>query len=316
MTRNYVDKEKAAEATLDFARRINGIESPIKKKPNFTKVTSFGTKYGHKAEQLVESTEGSVVFGRSVELSQMPESNIKQRGYTKDIDLFVPNQKQFVQKATKKLGRDFKAKVRNSGNYLIERKDGRDAFDLHNKPKYYMKPTKQDEYVKPEPTSTKDMLKSGGITSEKLYVQAKRKAVSTLGNYNKKSNSSYDTQSIDYGPPSNRIKDPYDMIRYGSYFVNVQTKKMRKLPPQKRKSIRNNIQKIKSDICVVKRYFSQPKVYNKYDEGKEYGKKFKAFKCPIHVNEKYRVDISPRHPKRSSVRKHARRKTNIFGWMT
>jgi hypothetical protein len=275
-----ITTEQARKATIELAEDMNGIESPTKKSPDLTKVTSFGKKYGHKAEQLVRSTPGAVIFGRSVELSQMPESNIKQRGYTKDIDLFVPNQKVFVKKATKKLGREFKATMRESGNYLIERKDGRDAFDLHTKPSSYSKPESKskDAYINALPSKTSDILKRGGITQEKLYVQARRKAVATLGNSNDYTPKYKQSNKSKYGPQEHRIKDPYDLIRYGKYFAEVKTRQLRKQPSIKNTRELAKIRRIQTNVNTIKEYFSQPKVYSKYEDGSTFGKKFKSFK--------------------------------------
>lgn len=296
--------EQAKKATIELAKDMDGIESPIKKAPDFTKVTAFGKKYGKKAEQIVKSTPGAVIFGRTVEIGQMPDSNIKSRGYTKDIDIFVTNQKTFVKKATKTLGKEYRATKRESGNYLIERKDGKDAFDVHTKPDSYTKNQKTEGYVNALPSSTSDILKRSGISQEKLYVQAKRKAVATLGNSNDytpryKKNQ---TRKIQYGPSSHRIKDPYDLIRYGQYFATVKTKQLQKQPQSKKSYELAKIRRIQTNVNTIKQYFSQQKVYKKYEEGSTFGKKFKSFKT---------TPQKPTKRKRSHAEKFSQ---SLLGW--
>jgi len=304
-----ITTEQAKKATIELAKDMNGIESPIKKSPDFTKVTAFGKKYGKKAESVVKSTPGAVIFGRTVEIGQMPDSNIKSRGYTKDVDIFVPNQVKFVKRAKKTLGKEYRVTKRESGNYLIERNDGKDAFDVHTKPDTYTKSQKTEGYVNALPSSTSDILKKSGISQEKLYVQAKRKAVATLGNSNDytpryKKNQ---TRKIQYGPSSHRIKDPYDLIRYGQYFATVKTKQLQSQPSSKKSRELAKIHRIQTNVNTIKQYFSQPKVYNKYEEGSSFGKKFKSFKAtkPTHNKPK------PIQRKRSHAEKFSR---NLLGW--
>lgn len=303
-----ITAEQAKKATIELANDMNGIESTEKNRTDLTKVTAFGKKYGHKAEQIVRSTRGAVIFGRAVEISQLPDSNIRQRGYTKDVDIFVPNQKTFVKKATKKLGREFKATLRESGNYLIERQDGKDAFDIHTKPSSYSKstPQKQETYINALPSKTSDILKRSGITQEKLYVQARRKAVATLGNSNEYTPKYTISKQTKYGPQEHRIKDPYDLIRYGKYFAEVKTKQLRKYQTRRRTNELEKIRRIQTNVNTIKQYFSQQKVYSKYEDGSTFGKKFKSFKANL---PKQKPKPLPRKMTHAEKFSH-----NLLGW--
>jgi hypothetical protein len=239
------------KATLDIYKNINRVESPLKNAPDFGRVS--GVQKTPEITGMIKGQEHSV-FGRTTEIGQMPKEWIEARGTTKDIDIFVNKPTEFGREIYQAHPAEFVPKGAEDFTALMSKRTGQTALDIHPFPEGYPIGKKgiepQGEYVKGlvNPTPSRGgIYEAEGITSEKLFVQARRKATSVLGE-----------DVGQFGPPEHRMKDVGDLMNYASY-LSKETGGYRKA-------------KLESGFNVLKEYYQRPEVFGKYQEGAGYAK--------------------------------------------
>jgi hypothetical protein len=246
---------EATKATLDIFKNVNKVESPMRNAPDLTKVS--GVRDNAAGVESIIKSQDPTVYGRSVEIGQMPENWINARGVTKDVDYFTPRPTEAGKAIAKAYPTDYVPKTGGSGELdytaLMSPKTGQTALDIHPYPEGYAGGTKvgfespRSDYVKaqidPIP-GARDILKTEGLPQEKLFVQTRRKATSVLGE-----------RPGEFGPPEHRMKDVVDLLNYDSY-LGQQTSGLRRMALEK-------------DFGILKDYYTRPEVFGaKTPEGK------------------------------------------------
>ena len=217
------------KATVFSATRIKenlyGEKNPVANKMDFSKVATFADKKSASAIEGVIKGEPHTVYGRSVEISQMPKELFEARGGTKDIDMFANDIESFNKRAISSIG----TKNYNiEGNTIVSKVLGKTAIDTHEFPEGYphkgVSPKdaggqKSYETVKSLfdtlPKTNKDLLTIEGITEEKLYIQAGRKTATAVGQYNEGTSSLINfAERVSGKTLMEKVVDPNRQIHY------------------------------------------------------------------------------------------------------
>jgi hypothetical protein len=242
---------QATKATLDIFKNINRVESPMKNSPDLSKVS--GVQDNAAGIEKIISTQDPTVYGRSVEIGQMPEDWIALRGTTKDVDYFTPRPSEAGKAIAEAYPQDYVPKDNTDYTALMSPKTGQTALDIHPYPEGYAggkvgleAPT--SDYVKARVNPIPDdagILNTEGLPQEKLYVQARRKATSVLGE-----------ETGQFGPPEHRMKDVVDLMNYSSY-LGKETSGMRRTA-------------LENSFGILKDYYTKPENFGNYLEGEKY----------------------------------------------
>ena len=249
----------AVKATIDIFKTVNRVESPMQNKPDLSQVSGVGER-AVIVEEVIKGQDATI-FGRTVETGQMPQDWIAARGVTKDVDYFTPSPSKAGKEVYQKYPEDYVPKSGDDFTAIMSKETGRTAFDIHPYPEGYPvgktsteSPTGDYVQAQINPLPTKSgILNTEGIPQEKLYVQARRKATSVLGE-----------EPGTFGPPEHRMKDVQDLMNYAS-FLSKQTSGSRKATLEK-------------SFLTLQDYYTKPDVYSKYLEGDKYSSQIKGMK--------------------------------------